>query len=185
MTDDLFVVGLDPSLQATGLALPNGRSTIGSTRTGATWADRRGRYLGIVAKITSAITGHADYSAHRCVILVEHYAFGVNTAGHADVIELGFLLRWHLAPRCAALVEVNQSTLKKYATGRGNAKKPDLRVELLKRAGVDEPDDNRVDAAWLRYMGLQRFGQTSALAMPADRAKVLDAVVWPALKVAA
>lgn len=50
-------------------------------------------------------------------------------------------------------VPVTASQLKKFATGNGNAKKPDMRMELFKRAGVDFKDDNQVDAWWLWEMG--------------------------------
>jgi len=48
--------------------------------------------------------------------------------------------------------------LKKYATGKGTAPKPDLRMELYKRSGLDVADDNAVDALWLLAIGRELAG---------------------------
>lgn len=56
------------------------------------------------------------------------------------------------------------STLKKAATGNGKADKK-LMIEYHTRAtGVVEKDDNKVDAYWLRQMGLALLGQEHTLA---------------------
>lgn len=171
-----LVVGIDPSLTGTGLDVGGSRLTIGSTRYGSTWPDRRRRYLEIVAKVATAIERHPEHAAHRTVVLVEGYAFSRNGAGHADVVEAGFLLRWHLTPRCALLVEIGPSTLKKYATGKGNATKADMRVALLKRTGIDDGDENRVDAAWLRLLGLDLLELPGRVEVPAAHRAALEPV---------
>ena len=48
---------------------------------------------------------------------------------------------------------VSPATLKKFATNKGNAKKPEMRKAWLEYAGFDVADDNKVDAAWLRTIG--------------------------------
>lgn len=178
-----FVVGLDPSLTGTGLALPSGRRTITSTRTGSSVADRRRRYAGILARVLDGIEGDPALDGSRLLVLIEGYAFSRQGVGHADLIECGWFLRDRLAGRYGPerVVEVGPSVLKKYATGKGNATKPDLRVALLKRTGVDEPDDNRVDAEWLRLMGLDALGAPEVELPEAHRA-VLRSVPWPHLE---
>lgn len=70
------------------------------------------------------------------------------------------------------------ASLKKYATGRGNATKADMRMELYKRAGLDICDDNQVDAYWLRAMGLHWLGHPQ-IKLPVGRRDALDKVRWP------
>lgn len=60
-------------------------------------------------------------------------------------------------------VELNSSSIKKYATGKGNAKKEDMiRAALAKHPTVDwfydrkgQPDDNQVDAIWMLDLALR------------------------------
>ena len=89
-------------------------------------------------------------------------------------------LWWLLAVRLTlhghVVVEVTPSTLKKFATGRGNATKPDMRMALFQRAGIDERDDNRVDAWWLRQIGLHLKGHPDAISLPATHTAALAKV---------
>ena len=44
---------------------------------------------------------------------------------------------------------VHSGTLKKYATGKGNAKKPDMLAAARTKLGYAGSDDNEADALWL------------------------------------
>lgn len=55
--------------------------------------------------------------------------------------------------------DVGPSSLKKYATGRGNASKTDMAVAALKRGGVEFTNDNECDAWWLWVMANDHLGQ--------------------------
>ena len=81
--------------------------------------------------------------------------------GGASAREIAYGLAAHVQRWCAARkltglecehTAVYPSTLKKFATGKGNAKKPDMIAAALKR-GWFRPgqlvDDNQVDARWL------------------------------------
>lgn len=72
------------------------------------------------------------------------------------------------------------ATLKKYATGRGSADKDGMRLALRMRAGIDERDNNLVDAWWLRHAGLDRLGE-HIVRLPANQRACLDVVDWPAI----
>lgn len=176
----MLVVGLDPSLTGTGIALPGDRRTFTSTRTGGSWKDRRLRYLGLLARVLDAIESHPAFEAGRLLVCIEGYAFSRNGAGHADSIELGLILRDRLSARYGvdAIAEVGPSTLKLYATGKGNAPKGDLRMALYKRTGIDERDADRVDAEWLRLLGLDAIGAPE-VEVPAAHRRALNAVTWP------
>lgn len=50
---------------------------------------------------------------------------------------------------------------------------------LYKRSGIDVPDDNQVDATWLRQMGLAHLGDPDAVPLPQTHLSALDKVAWP------
>jgi Holliday junction resolvasome RuvABC endonuclease subunit len=76
------------------------------------------------------------------------------------------------------LAFVPPASLKKYATGRGNATKPDMRMALYQRAGLDLRDDNQVDAWWLAAMAADAAG-VPLVTVPAAQRAALEKVVWP------
>jgi len=81
------------------------------------------------------------------------------------------------------IIEVPPATLKRYATGRGNATKADMRMAPYRRTGIDQPDDNLVDAAWLRHLGLDLLGAPEVRMPEAHRAalgKLADQLTWRA-----
>lgn len=77
-------------------------------------------------------------------------------------------------------VTVTPATLKKYATGKGNADKTAMAIAALKRFGLEFADDNQCDAAWLRAAGLHAYGHPLA-ELPAAQVESLRKVSWPAL----
>lgn len=50
------------------------------------------------------------------------------------------------------------TSLKKYATGKGTAGKPEMAVAAFKRGGVEFSDDNQCDAWWCYVMALDHLG---------------------------
>ena len=76
-------------------------------------------------------------------------------------------------------VTVPPATLKKYATGKGNATKADMRMAWYQRAGDDVRDDNQVDALWLRQIGLAILGDPAAITMPQVNRTALMKVKLP------
>ncbi|MEV4287403.1 hypothetical protein AB0K40_18005 [Nonomuraea bangladeshensis] len=168
------VTGIDPSLTGTAVANHAGtkRIRIGNLRGSARFsciAD------GIFADGT---TQAAD------LVVIEGPSYGsMSGAGHHEAAGLW----WHIVYRLDELevpyAVVPPSTLKKYATGRGNATKPDMRVALLKRAGLDLRDDNEVDAWWLRAAGLEVLGHP-LVELPAAQRDALNKVTWPVKAVA-
>lgn len=168
------VVGIDPSLTATGVAdADGGLLTITSKPDGDTVADRARRLVTIWAHLRPLRL----YAAR--LVVIEGPAF--SRQGQAGV-HLRAGLWWHIVTRLHAVgvpvAEVPPTTLKKYATGKGNATKADMRMALYKRAGLDIADDNQADAYWLRQMGLTHLG-LDAVPVPATHLAALDKVVWP------
>lgn len=112
------------------------------------------------------------------VAVIEGYAMGARGRAIFGVGEWGGVARLRLHLDGILIVEVAPATIKKYATGRGNATKPDMRMELFKRTGFDIPDDNTVDAVWLYLLARQASGDP-VYTMPAVNVAAVDKVDWP------
>jgi len=166
------VVGLDPSLRASGVALPDGSLMTIRNASASTLPDRVERLRRILGEV-----GHAVGTGR--LVVIEGPAFGMgNKATH----ELGGLW-WALCVRLAELgnqlVVVTPTQLKKLATGKGNATKADMRVSWLRRTGQDIADDNQADAAWLRQAGLHLVGSLDAVPLPKVHLEALALVELP------
>lgn len=174
LMDSPNVVGLDLSLTSTGIACADGSLvTVGSKPTDYVIADRHRRLAGLRDAILSNV--HADTD----LVVIEGPSMASKISGSVvDRYGLWWLVVDALFAQDLRVLEVSPSTLKKYATGKGNATKPDMRMALFQRAQIDCRDDNQVDAAWLRHLGLDALG-TPSLPLPATHRVALAKVVLP------
>ena len=160
------VIGIDPSLTATGIADADGRLHVhgGDAKVG----DAR------LEIIYGAVMDACDARPVLAVIedLPTHAKGAGFTAQAQGVVRLA--LRHAGVP----YAEVIPSVLKKYADGNGQATKPDMRMALYKRTGADVRSEDQVDAAWLRHMGLDHLG-AAEIKLPANQRAALDKVTWP------
>jgi crossover junction endodeoxyribonuclease RuvC len=158
------VVGIDLSLTATGIAAVGGLSTIKSGSSGDTIIDRLVR-LGLILE---QVRQHVSTTpAAVTLVLVEGPSLGQQRQG-GEHLRAG--LWWLLMDRLNLWghhpVDVPPATLKKFATGKGNATKADMRMALFQRGGLDVRDDNQVDAWWLRQVGLHLLDDPTAVKLP-------------------
>lgn len=116
--------------------------------------------------------------------VIEGYAMGARGRAVFNIGEWGGVARLVLLDHHVPTVEVAPATLKKFATGRGNAPKPDMRMELFKRTDIDVADDNTVDALWLLAAAKQAAGEP-LWSMPKVNVEALTKVSWPTVEVAA
>jgi len=142
----MMVMGLDPSLSATGVADRFGRLHVLKQKP----ADGDRRLVMIKNDVVNMAAG-SD------LIVMEDLPKNAMAAGVTGMVQ--GVIREALQDRDWPYVTVTPATLKKFATGKGNAKKPDMRQAWLEFSGEDVADDNKVDAAWLRVMGLYLTGQ--------------------------
>ncbi len=90
----------------------------------------------------------------------------------------------HGAVRCLLLAEevpyvvLAPASIKTYATGRGNATKPDMRMEMFKRTGRDVADDNQVDAWWLWALASDLDGE-AVIELPQTHRRALAKLTHP------
>jgi len=163
----MSIVGLDLSLTATGYASATRVATIKTATRGTH------RLLELRAKILQLVIGDvAD------LVVIEDYAFHGQGAHSHELGELGGVIRLALFEAHIEFVTVIPSTLKKFATGKGNASKEEMLVAAV-RAGAPVSTNNEADAWWLRAAGCQHYGEP-LVSRPKVQRDALNKVAWPA-----
>lgn len=173
------VVGLDLSITAPGVAvLDDAAITVNvykSKPLGPTLHDRDRRLALLLADVV-------EHLAHANLVVVEAPPYGHTPANGSAHDRAGFWWRVvHAAQLTGAhVVEVSPTSLKKYATGKGNASKEEVMWKVASEwPGVDAHDDNGCDALWLAAMGRAHLDPDTALhSVTKARAAVLKSVAW-------
>ncbi|WP_157995876.1 RuvC family protein [Thermomonospora amylolytica] len=173
------VIGLDLSLAATGIAdARDGQIHTGTIRTG-TYGPGLDERMRRIWYITREIWRIID-APHGAPALIVIEGPSYNSQGGQAHERAG--LWWHVVHTfltdCQPVAVVPPAALKKYATGKGTATKPDMRMALFKRAGLDLRDDGQVDAWWLAAIGLDHLRWTP-FPVPQTHRQALDKVAWP------
>lgn len=155
------VIGVDPSLRGTGIAHFDGE--LSTVKTDAKRKDQR--LSDIYAEVQEAAE-HAFHTGfptrgkapHRpAVAVIEDLPKQAMGAGITGMVQ--GVVRLALIFSEVPYIKIPPATLKKFATGKGNADKAAMREAWLAYTGIDNPDDNQVDAAFLRLIGLHLTGQ--------------------------
>lgn len=163
-----MIVGIDPSLAGTGICTGTDWWTVHSTE------DGDHRLWAIHTDVVMAVTGQAPV---RLAVLEDLPVHG-KAAGKTGMAQ--GVVRLALLERRVPYALATAATLKKFATGRGNAPKPDLRMELYKRTGLDIADDNQVDAWWLWQLGCHLLHSPDAITLPRTHTDALAKVAMRA-----
>ena len=173
------IIGIDPSLTGTGVAATEGLHTITSKPRDTTLTGRRARLTEIRNELDNLVLGVKPWQFEHTPNLVVIEAPSLAQKSQAGTLDRNGLW-WLIVDRLHTLgipvVDVTPSTLKKFATGKGNATKPDMRMALYQRAGLDCRDDNQVDAHFLRQIGLHLLGDPDATPMPKSHLVALDKI---------
>lgn len=173
------VIGLDLSLTATGVAIIDDGTitvrTITSNPTGDSVDDRVRRLDKIERAVMECMTGASEID----LIVIEGPSFG-QMRQSGEHVRAGFW--WRIVSICtdtAPVIEVPPATLKKYATGKGNAAKDAVLLATARRfPDVDLRDNNQADALWLAAMGARHLGQPVD-DVPQLNQTAMAAVRWP------
>ncbi|MGP3914362.1 hypothetical protein [Nonomuraea sp. 10N515B] len=173
------VIGLDLSLTSTGIAYNTGHCLKAGQGdvTKLPLRERTETLRGLADKILL----HIDTAN---LVLVEKFVLARGKAGaggageraHLYYLVVDALIHQIRIP----VVEVPQSTLKTYATGRGNAPKDEVKDAVAKRLPmfVTKGNSDMCDAAVLAAMGSDHLGHPLVV-MPQAHRKALGAVTWP------
>lgn len=141
------VIGVDPSLSSTGLACHDGRLETIKTKT--EWGDKR------LVHLSAGIYDEMDrisMDAPPALAILEDLPVNAMSAGKTGQAQ--GVIRLALLDEIALVLSIAPATLKKFATGKGNANKAQMRERFQVDTGTDNKDDNQVDAYYLRQYGL-------------------------------
>lgn len=172
------VVGLDPSLTGTGIAGNGWSVAVGSVGnvTKDPYPLRWARISDLAARVIEQI-GAPD------LVVLEAPAFDAKSTSAHDRAGLWWKVYGRLLAHEIPVAIVTTGGLKRYATGKGVAKKTHIVEQVARRLGhIWEDlggDDNQADAVVLCAMGYDAMGSPVA-AMPATHRAALAAVDWPA-----
>lgn len=175
MTAAPRVLGLDLSITATGICLPDG--TTHTIKTRDKDGDRR------LQTITDHI-GEALDNTTGALVVMEEAPPGLKGTAIKAIHMVHGAVRLQLITAGIDYALINPTTLKGYATGKPGADKIAMAMAAFKRAGIEFADDNQCDAWWLRAAGLDWLGDP-AVQMPAAQRAHLDKAHWPIARVAA
>ncbi|MFJ9558228.1 hypothetical protein ACIRPH_30860 [Nocardiopsis sp. NPDC101807] len=170
------VIGLDLSLTSTGLA-----SSLGWTDRIKTKPDQYPTTFDRLRAIRASVLSAAR-SAN--LVVVEQLAISSQTGQHLTRAGLWHLVMEAIDAADVPWVAVTTQTLKKYATGKGNASKDETMLAVARRFSEWEVSGNdEADALVLAAMGADYLGHPIA-DMPKTHRDALDKVAWPELEVA-
>lgn len=157
------VIGIDPSLKATGICLPDG-----STFTLATGDAKRGDTR--LHDLRKALRYYLRKAPARLAVVEVPTQFKSGDAALAAGMAQG-IVREILVEFAVPFGKINPSLVKKFATGRGGGPETDklhmIAAANRHRFALHGPadgtydnldDDNQADAWWLREMGLWHLG---------------------------
>lgn len=165
----MIVGGLDVSTKRIGYAAPRGELVSITARAGADDPVRRLHELwgGILATVHR-------YPPFPDIMVIEDYSLGMmtrtkSTASGTHKTPMGVLSKIRLGEvggiaRVACfeaginIVVVNPSTLKRFATGRGNADKEAMMAAAIRAGARASVNDDEADAFHLRRMGMAAHG---------------------------
>jgi crossover junction endodeoxyribonuclease RuvC len=139
----MLVTGIDQSLTSSGLwNYPSHDHRILATDK---MVDSATRLVFIRQQVQTWVTTHTPV-----LVAIEDYAYvdGLSSR-QAQLGELGGVLRVSFLDWGQKLLIVNPGQLKKFASGKGNAKKTDMMIDALKRCKMEIRNDNECDAFWL------------------------------------
>ena len=127
-----------------------------STKTGFVILDERGN-----VRCEKEITAKSKNDPERFIEITEHifnhikpddkigiegFAYGAKGKGVSVQYGIGWAIRIELKKRGFTYTEITPSSLKKFATGKGNTKKEDMILPIYKRWQYENKSDNIRDA---------------------------------------
>jgi len=149
------VVGLDLSLTSSGLAILRGEED--NWCYPITRPDKpspTGYMVMACAVVENAMVG---LHGLRALWIIEGYAYRAPN-GMAASGELGGLVKYLLARKDELFVVVSPGQLKKFATGRGDAQKDQMRLGVFKAWGVEAKTTDEIDAYAAARLGATALG---------------------------
>ncbi len=179
----MSVVGIDPSLAATGLAIipTDVRGTAAITlgrkgQAGEGWGQRSDRIVAQVRRVCSQVPDHT-----RLVVIEsmpQRMAKPLPSFGDRWAVWFGIYST--LRSRGIPVAVVMPSTRALWATGKGNAKKAEVLSAVREQwSPLRIRDDNQADALVLASMGAHHLGWPLPFETKPRHTTGLEAIEWP------
>jgi crossover junction endodeoxyribonuclease RuvC len=137
-------VGIDPSTK-TGLAIIDKQGNIINVEEITSDAKDIDRFVDIAIQITGQLESGDQ-------ITIEGFSFGSKGQGVSFQYGLGWIIRFFLYERGYEYTEIPPTSVKKFATGKGTAKKDNMVLPIYKKWGFEHTSDNVRDAFILAMM---------------------------------
>jgi len=154
-------IGIDLSLVGTGVVLLiDGKVVAKELIKSKPVGDKPINELNRIRKIVGDIRDKLPFE-NVDIAVIEGLAFMAKGNSLVQLSALNYMTRAMLADRNIPFVIVAPTSLKKFVTGSGNAKKDEMLLATFKRWGVSILDDNVCDAYGLAQMGLAILGGNS------------------------
>ena len=174
----LQVLGIDPSLTCTGVAIVGESLTVAATRFPTQAGDNS--LDDIRTRVRYVVGSVLRFAPTECFTVIE--APYIPKHGSGQVLERAWLFGMlvdQLTLR-GPVVRVRAKTRAKYATSNGNADKKAV-LEAIRTAfpHVGVRDDNEADAIALAAMGARYLGQPFDGPISKKQQEAMTAVVWP------
>lgn len=165
------VVGIDPSLTSTGLAVRDSAGRLKAYALG----DKDLRGMARLVFLRNAISRHLD-RLRPSLVVYEGYALGFRGKSNTifDLGELGGVLKLLILEKGLDILLVPPNNLKLFATGKGNADKAQVSLALENATGVKFSTSDQYDAAGLLLMGETYLDAAARKALPEHCKKALN-----------
>lgn len=141
------IIGLDPSLTATGIARFHLDASVSFHTVPAVKETGLERVISVRHAALEAIYPGCS------LVVIEGLSFGSNDPSTQERAFLHYSLREDFYRNHLRCVVVPPTTLKKFVTGSGAAKKDMMLLEVYKRWGLTAKNDNEADAIGLAMIG--------------------------------
>lgn len=172
----MIIVGIDPSLTSTGICTMSEDGTVLESLA-IKPVEKGTERLALFRHDFRLITGKCQ--KEETYAFVEGYAFGAMNKREA-LGELGGVLRLSLYDDGIRVVVVPPTSLKKFATGKGNADKIAMAVALQKQYGLEYPTSDQTDAYFLAELGRAYFRLIPEISV--TKQEIIEAIKNPKVK---
>lgn len=152
-----IILGIDASLTSTGWAVLTSGEFCDTGVISIKGLQGVERLLRIEEELLKLISNR-----NPNLIAIEGYAYGRQNQSH-QMGELGGVLRVAMTKAGVKWIEVAPTAVKKFATGKGNAKKEQIILEVYKRWGAEFKTNDQADAFVLAQIGHALYGRTQKL----------------------
>jgi len=155
------IIGIDPSTSSTGLVVIDvddlnlSEPLIACDIKPPAKLTGIDRCIFIITEIMKMVTFYRPL-----FVVIEGYSLNMrNVASVIPLVELGSLLRFMLRVEKISWLDPRASELKKFVTGKGNAQKDMVMLNVYKKWSFDAANNNIADAYVLAIMGLAHIGE--------------------------